>query len=311
MRLRAGATAVDASTHAVALLEECPLFNAGVGAVLTRDGCAELDAAVMDGATRACGAVAGVSRVKSPVRLARAVMERTGLTFFGGPGADALAAELGLDLVDPGYFITEHRLQELRARQKRLPPADGATRSEDAPPGTVGAVARDGFGRLAAATSTGGMTNKPPGRIGDSPIIGAGTFADNETLAVSCTGTGEAFIRAGFGWAVHARLAYCGWDLQRACASVETAAVSPSTTRERLPCRSTPGRCIGRGSTVTRSPRSPSDAILPDGPELPESRPANRSTDYLKDRFQSLPSRRKKSLSSRQTIIRVVPPPSM
>jgi beta-aspartyl-peptidase (threonine type) len=219
--LQSGASAVDATVRAVELLEECPLFNAGIGAVLTQDGLAELDAAVMDGAMRECGAVACVTRVKSPVRLARAIMERTPFNFFVGSGAETLAAEWGLELVDPGYFITEHRLEELRVKQteRSVAGADGTDTSDrDLHSGTVGAVARDGFGHLAAATSTGGMTNKPSGRIGDSPIIGAGTFADDSTLAVSCTGMGEAFIRSGFAFAVHSRLAFCDWEVERACA---------------------------------------------------------------------------------------------
>lgn len=174
----------------------------------------------MDGATRACGSVACVSRVKSPVKLARAVMERTPFNFFAGPGAEALAAELGLDLVDPSHFITEHRSNELRLKRAKMSqfPESNRLSDGDAHSGTVGAVARDAFGHLAAATSTGGMANKPSGRVGDSPIIGAGTFADDSSLAVSCTGMGEAFIRSGFGYAVHARVAFCDWELQRACA---------------------------------------------------------------------------------------------
>ncbi|MDR3418309.1 MAG: isoaspartyl peptidase/L-asparaginase [Nevskia sp.] len=220
--LRGGASALDAATRAVELLEDCPLFNAGVGAVLNRDGQVELDAAVMDGADRRCGAVTCVSRVRSPVRLARAVMERTPHVFFGGGGAERLAAELGLERVEPGFFVTEERLQQLRAAQRSgaitLDHDDHAPCDDDAPFGTVGAVARDAWAHLAAATSTGGLTNKLPGRVGDTPVIGAGTFADDHSAAVSCTGTGEAFIRSGFGHALHARIAWCGWDLERACA---------------------------------------------------------------------------------------------
>jgi L-asparaginase / beta-aspartyl-peptidase len=212
--LRQGAPALDAVTRAVVLMEECPLFNAGVGAVLNRDGKPELDAAVMDGASRAAGAVAKVSRVKSPVLLARAIMQRTPYVFFAGAGAEALAGELGLEMVDPSYFITEERRHQLEQARK----ANVVTLDHDHAFGTVGAVARDAQDHLAAATSTGGLTNKPAGRIGDTPVIGAGTFADDASLALSCTGTGEAFLRAGFGWSAHARLAWCGWDLERACA---------------------------------------------------------------------------------------------
>ncbi|MDI3259648.1 MAG: isoaspartyl peptidase/L-asparaginase [Sinobacteraceae bacterium] len=226
--LVAGGSALDAVTLAVERLEECPLFNAGVGAVLNRDGRPELDAAVMDGRVRACGAVAGLARVKSPVRLARAILERTPHVFFAGAGAEALARELGLEMVEPDHFITDARRRQLAQARKAgaitldhdhaHEPAGDRPRDDDAAFGTVGAVARDARGHLAAATSTGGLTNKLPGRVGDSAVIGAGTFADDDSCAVSCTGTGEAFIRAGFGLAVHARLSWCGWDLDRACA---------------------------------------------------------------------------------------------
>jgi beta-aspartyl-peptidase (threonine type) len=220
--LRAGASALDAVTRAVELMEDCPLFNAGIGAVLSRDGRPELDAAIADGTDRACGAVTGISRVRSPIRLARAIMERTPHVFFGGAGAERLAAELGLELVEPGFFITAERLQQLEAAKRAgaitLDHDDHAFCDDDAAFGTVGAVARDSRGHLAAATSTGGLSNKLPGRVGDTPVIGAGTFADDRSAAVSCTGTGESFIRSGFGHAVHARIAWCGWTLDRACA---------------------------------------------------------------------------------------------
>jgi len=213
MRLHAGASALDAVEHAVVLLEECPLFNAGVGAVLNRDGQPELDAAIMDGRNRACGAVAGVSRIKSPVKLARAVMERSPHVMFMGLGAEALGRELGLAQVTPDHFITEERFHQLKeAHEKGVIVLD-----HDAAFGTVGAVARDASGHLAAATSTGGLTNKHPGRIGDTAVIGAGTFADDRSVALSCTGTGESFIRAGFGFALHARLG-AGVKLADACA---------------------------------------------------------------------------------------------
>jgi beta-aspartyl-peptidase (threonine type) len=220
--LRKGAAAVDAVEIAVIHLEDCPLFNAGVGAVLNRDGQPELDAAIMDGRTRACGAVAGVSRSKNPVRLARAVMERSPHVMYQGAGADALGRALGLPQVTPDHFVTEERFQQLKTAHKTGAisldhdfhgPSDGDGGSF----GTVGAVARDAKGHLAAATSTGGLTNKHPGRVGDTPVIGAGTFADDATVAVSTTGTGESFIRACFGYHVHARLAFSQWSLQRAC----------------------------------------------------------------------------------------------
>jgi beta-aspartyl-peptidase (threonine type) len=211
--LRAGRSALDVVETAVMRLEDCPLFNAGVGAVLNRDGLPELDASIMHGATRACGAVTGVSRVKNPVQLARAVMERSPHVLFMGAGAEALARTLALPEVTPDYFVTEERFHQLKeAHRKNVIALD-----HDSAFGTVGAVARDQDGHLAAATSTGGLTNKHPGRIGDTPIVGAGTFADDSSAALSCTGTGEAFIRAGFGFHVHARLAYSGFALEQAC----------------------------------------------------------------------------------------------
>ena len=223
--LRNGASALDAVERMVVLLEECPLFNAGVGAVLNREGLPELDAAIMDGATRAAGAVTGVMRSRSPVRLARAVMERSPHVLFAGSGAEALGRELGLPEVTPDYFVTEQRFHQLKEAHRRgvialdhesafVPAAD----ADGAGFGTVGAVARDRNGSLAAATSTGGLTNKHPGRVGDSPIIGAGTYADNRSVAVSCTGTGECFVRAVFGYQVHARLVHARASLADACA---------------------------------------------------------------------------------------------
>jgi L-asparaginase / beta-aspartyl-peptidase len=211
--LRGGGSALEAVERMVQRLEDCPLFNAGIGAVLNRDGVPELDAAIMDGLTLACGAVAGVCRARSPVRLARAVMERSPHVLFAGDGADALNRELGLEEVTPDFFVTEPRFRQLKDAHAR----GVIALDHDAAFGTVGAVARDAAGNLAAATSTGGLTNKHPGRVGDSPLPGAGTYADNRSVAVSCTGTGECFIRTCFGHEVHARVAYCGWTLPRAC----------------------------------------------------------------------------------------------
>lgn len=218
--LRDGGSALDAVTQAVEQLELCPLFNAGVGAVLNRDGLPELDAAIARGEDRGCGAVAALSRVASPIRLARAVMEQTPHLFMAGAGAERIAAALGLPMVEPAHFITPLRLAQLAAAQASgsiaLDHVDEAGRDPDAAFGTVGAVARDARGHLAAATSTGGLTNKLPGRVGDSAVFGAGTFADDASCAVSCTGTGEAFIRAVFGHAVHMRL-LAGSSLDAAC----------------------------------------------------------------------------------------------
>jgi len=239
--LQRGASALDAVTLAVERLEQCPLFNAGVGAVLNRAGQPELDAAIMRGEDRGCGAVAGIARVQSPVRLARAVMEQTPHAMFAGIGAEQLAQSLGMTMVKPSYFITPLRIQQLQQAQRsgsisldhdnhhddrdnhqrtdRNTAAKPDTQSENNSGGfgTVGAVARDAYGHLAAATSTGGLTNKLSGRIGDTPLIGVGTFADDNSCAISCTGTGEAFIKAGFANAIHARLAWNGWNLADAC----------------------------------------------------------------------------------------------
>lgn len=211
--LQAGASAVDVVELVVALLEDCPLFNAGIGAVLSADGQPELDAAIMDGRQRAGGAVTGVMRTRSPVKLARAVMERSPHVLMAGVGAEALGRELGLAEVDPAFFIIEERVEQLRvAREKGVIVLD-----HDSAFGTVGAVARDANGHLAAATSTGGLTNKRVGRVGDSPILGAGTYADDRSVAVSCTGTGECFIKAAAGFQIHARMSYAGTGLAEAC----------------------------------------------------------------------------------------------
>jgi L-asparaginase / beta-aspartyl-peptidase len=222
--LAEGGTALDAVSLAVDLLEDCPLFNAGHGAVFTRDETHELDAAVMDGATLKAGAVACVSHIKRPLRAARAVMEHSEHVLLVGAGAEAFAQGLGLEMVSPDYFSTEARREQLhRARASAVAVLDHDGAANKAAPldesrkfGTVGAVALDAHGNLAAATSTGGMTNKRPGRVGDSPLIGAGTYADNRTAAVSCTGTGEMFIRAATAYELCARMAYGGQSLEAA-----------------------------------------------------------------------------------------------
>lgn len=195
-----GGEALDAVEAAVRVLEDNPNFNAGKGAVLTREGVAELDASIMDGRDRQAGAVTQVRKVKNPIRAARLVMETTGRVMFAGPAADELAANGGLEIVPPEYFITPRRLDALRrAMAGKFEPEDRY--------GTVGAVAMDKAGNLAAATSTGGMNAKPPGRVGDSPIIGAGTYADNASCAVSSTGDGEYFIRVAVARIICARMA--------------------------------------------------------------------------------------------------------
>jgi L-asparaginase / beta-aspartyl-peptidase len=204
--LAAGGDALDAVCASVVALEDDPLFNAGRGAALTATGRAELDASVMTGAGRA-GAVAASKYSRNPVRLARAVMERTEHVLIVDPAAE-LVAGYGLDVVDPGYFVTEPRQQQL----DRV--LDG--RAVAARHGTVGAVARDAAGRVAAATSTGGMTGQADGRVGDSPIIGAGVYARDGVVAVSSTGDGEAFIRGVVAYDIAARIRYAGADLAAA-----------------------------------------------------------------------------------------------
>ena len=210
--LERGGSALDAVTAAVRILEDDPCFNAGRGAALTRDGAAELDAAIMDGRQQRAGAVASVRHVKNPVELARRVMEKSRHVLLVGGGAEEFALEEGLGLVPNLYFRTAERLSQLEHEQR------GERVSDLVPPalGTVGAVARDRDGNLAAATSTGGMTNKRPGRVGDSPIIGAGTYAKNGVCAVSATGHGEYFIRAVAAHHVCAAVEYRGLSLELA-----------------------------------------------------------------------------------------------
>ena len=254
MRLARGDAAMDVAVEAVRRLEECELFNAGKGAVYTADQRHELDASVMDGRDRSAGAVAGVTRVRNPVLAARAVMAHSGHVLLVGTAADSFAFEQGLERVAPDWFGTPQRLAQLaQARASAsgqvldhdgqqavadagaagatdpahpTDPTAGSARSASGPLdeqtkfGTVGAVVRDAAGHRAAATSTGGMTNKRPGRVGDSPIPGAGCYADDRSVAVSCTGTGEAFIRAAAAHEVGALMRIGGLPLGEACARV-------------------------------------------------------------------------------------------
>jgi L-asparaginase / beta-aspartyl-peptidase len=227
--LAGGGTALDAATAAVRELEDCPLFNAGRGAVYTSDGLQEMDAIVMDGRTLAAGAVAGVRTVRNPVDLARAVMERSPCVLLAGEGAERFARECGIPLEDASYFASEERLRQLRRIQSLnagpLLDHDSAGQATapidpDRKMGTVGAVARDKHGNLASAVSTGGMTNKRPGRIGDTPLVGAGCYASNEEVAVAATGTGEHFIRAVAAYDIAARMRYAGEHLESAAQKV-------------------------------------------------------------------------------------------
>ena len=214
--LQSGGSSLDAVVAAVRVLEDDPLFNAGRGAVFTSAGTHEMDAAIMDGRTLMAGAIGGIERVKNPILLARAVMEKSPHVMLAGKGAEDLARQLGLEIVDPKYFYTEQRWQAL----ERVRAARAGALSEADRHGTVGAVALDQAGDLAAATSTGGNTNKWPGRIGDTPLIGAGTYANNKTCAVSATGDGELFIRAVAAYDISALMEYGRLDLKAAASAV-------------------------------------------------------------------------------------------
>ena len=218
--LAAGGRALDAVEAAVVVLEDSPQFNAGHGAALNAEGEHELDASIMEGGARLAGAVIGVRRVRNPVRAARAVLEGGQAVALAGPAADRFAEARGLAVVEPGYFTTERRRENLAAMQARGVAGTVAAASEAEKHGTVGAVALDGAGHLAAATSTGGYTNKPPGRVGDSPIVGAGTYALDGVCAVSGTGQGEAFIRHVLAHDVACRMAYRGDPLEVATSGV-------------------------------------------------------------------------------------------
>ncbi|MGR3629998.1 MAG: isoaspartyl peptidase/L-asparaginase family protein [Sulfitobacter sp.] len=225
--LREGGSAMDAVEAAVCALENEPLFNAGRGAVYTSEGTQEMDAAVMDGRDRRAGSVAGVFGPKNPVKLARAVMERTEHVTLIGPNALEIARQAGLEFGDRDYFFTQSRwdaLQETLAMRARGEVSDDPAVRH----GTVGAVARDTAGNIAAATSTGGMTAKAPGRVGDTPMIGAGTFADNATCAVSATGHGEVFIRWNAAGEIAARMRHAGEDLATAADHVVLQDLAPN-----------------------------------------------------------------------------------
>lgn len=205
--LREGGSALDAVTAAVVVLEDSPHFNAGKGAVFNAEGVNELDAAIMDGATQRAGAVAAIHRTKNPIRLARAVMERSRHVMLIGDGAETFGESVGIEFVDPSYFRTEHRWQQLQDAKARDAAQAALPRSYYY--GTVGAVALDVEGRIATATSTGGTTNKRWGRVGDTPVIGAGTYA-GARCGVSATGTGEFFIRLMVAYDICARMDYRG-----------------------------------------------------------------------------------------------------
>lgn len=209
-QLGGGGSAVDAVVAAVKVLEDSPEFNAGRGSALTSEGSVETDASVADGNRRRAGAVAVCREVRHPVEAARAVMEETDLVLLVGDAVAALADRWGLEREDPAWFVTEHAVEQLRRARAGAGP-EGPTGE------TVGAVARDSDGHLAAATSTGGRPGQLPGRVGDSPVVGAGTWADDRTCAVSATGDGEAFLLAAFAHEVDALVRLAGLGIEDAC----------------------------------------------------------------------------------------------
>ncbi|WP_430420857.1 isoaspartyl peptidase/L-asparaginase family protein [Phenylobacterium sp.] len=228
--LRAGGAAMDAVETTIRILEDDPLFNAGRGAAFTAEGRNELDASIMDGRNLAAGAVAGLTTTRHPISAARAVIEGSTHVMLGGEGADAFARSQGLEQVEPGFFFTEERWRSLEtalgklglpvpARPAGAAPASGKARlvHEEGKYGTVGVVARDTQGDVAAGTSTGGANAKRWGRVGDSPLIGAGTYASNSACAVSCTGAGEYFIRLGVAHRICDLVEHAGLSLQAAC----------------------------------------------------------------------------------------------
>ena len=221
-KLQAGHSSLDAVQAAIITMEDSPLFNAGKGAVFTNEGKNELDASIMDGKSLKAGAVAGVTTIKNPILAARLVMDSTPHVLLAGKGAENFARQKGATMVNPQYFYTPDRWQGLqRIKAQEAAPKKTALykpQNDDDKFGTVGCVALDKNGNLAAGTSTGGMTNKRFNRIGDSPIIGAGTYANNESVAVSGTGWGEYFIRSVLAYDVHARMVYKGLPVEIAAA---------------------------------------------------------------------------------------------
>ena len=223
--LKGGGSALDAVEAAIVIMEDAPVFNAGKGAVFTAEGKNELDASIMNGDSLQAGAVGGVTTVKNPIRASRAVMEKSPHVLFTNRGAEKFAADNGLEMVDPKYFFTERRWKQiqtwLKQQEAKAKPRAAAEPDRHADYfSTVGCVALDAKGNIAAGTSTGGMTGKRFGRIGDSPIIGAGTYADNRTAGISCTGHGEYFIRHAVAHDISARIAYKKESLAKAARDV-------------------------------------------------------------------------------------------
>ena len=256
--LDSGGSALDAVEASVRILEDDPNFNAGKGSVFTYDGANEMDASIMDGSNRAAGAVNGVTATKNPISLARAVMEKSPHVFLSREGADEFSREQGLEQVDPSYFATENRRRQLEEfKSKKVSALEVEYKY-----GTVGAVALDTHGHLAAATSTGGMTGKRWGRIGDSPVIGAGTYADDRAGAVSATGHGEFFIRVGVAHEICARARLSGSTGQTAADSVmaevkslggDGGVIAVTPKGEMVYSFNTPGMYRGKASKAGRS----------------------------------------------------------
>ena len=205
--MQEGGTSLDAVETVIRFFEDDSLFNAGRGAVFTSEGKNELDASIMDGRDLSSGAVAGVTTIKNPIVLARLVMEKTPHVLFAGEGADKLGKELGVEIVKPSYFFTYKRYEDLKKKFRNVK-------------GTVGCVAMDQFGNIAAGTSTGGLTGKMPGRVGDSPLINCGTYANNKTCGVSATGEGELFIKNTIAYQISALMDFKGYTLQQATEEV-------------------------------------------------------------------------------------------
>ncbi|MFY8127571.1 MAG: isoaspartyl peptidase/L-asparaginase family protein [Chitinophagaceae bacterium] len=220
--LQNGGKAIDAVVATIKILEDCPLFNAGKGAVFTNEGKNELDASIMDGSNLKAGSVAGVTTIKNPITAALAVMQKSEHVMMAGKGAEKFAKENGCTVVSPNYFFTKERWESLqKAKQQDAQKMDSSNAikdplNKDYKYGTVGCAALDIYGNIASGTSTGGMTNKKYGRIGDAPIIGSGTYADNNTCAISCTGWGEFFIRLSMAKAISDRMELKGMSLEEA-----------------------------------------------------------------------------------------------
>lgn len=242
--LQAGGDALDAVEAAIRPMEDSPLFNSGRGAVLNDEGEVELDASIMDGRSGEAGAVAGARVPRHPITLARRVMTRSPHVLFAAAGADRFAAAQGVETMDPAWFVTPRRAEQLERMKARDPErtVDLSRLPADDKFGTVGCVALDAGGHLAAGTSTGGMARKAFGRVGDSPIVGAGTWAADATCAVSCTGHGEFFIRLAVAHQIHARMRFGGADLP---------AAARATVLEELPASGGSGGCVALGADGT------------------------------------------------------------